>query len=223
LKKPLEILCIADHIDPLIYSDSLKKRFGHVDAVFSCGDLKRNYYEFIVSNLNVPFAYVLGNHSNFSLGKCLSDNFINDELFSGGWLADGKSVYLKKLDLIVAGFGGSIKYNTGENQYTETEMLFRILKMYPRLLWNRIVHGRYLDIFITHAPPKNVNDREDHCHQGFKIFRWFIRRFKPLCMIHGHIHLYSYDTVRETNYEGVPVINVYDHFLLKLPLEESKK
>jgi hypothetical protein len=42
-------------------------------------------------------------------------------------------------------------------------------------------------------------------------------------MIHGHIHLYSYDTVRETNYEGVPVINVYDHFLLKLPLEESKK
>lgn len=221
MKKPLEILCIADHVDPLIYSESLKKRYGHVDAVLSCGDLKRNYYEFIVSNLNVPFVYVLGNHSNFSIEKSVTEDLSEERLFSGGRLADGKSVYLKKLDLLVAGFGGCIKYNRGENQYTEAEMLYRIMSLYPRLLWNKLIHGRYLDIFITHAPPRHVNDREDPCHQGFNIFRWFIRTFKPRCMIHGHIHLYNYDSERTTMFEGIPVINVYDHYVLKLPLEET--
>ncbi|MBI9105346.1 MAG: metallophosphoesterase [Spirochaetales bacterium] len=215
----MEILCISDHIDPLIYNESLKERFGHVDAVLSCGDLKKNYYEFVVSNLNVPFVYVLGNHSPFSIEKTCDDQ---ENLFCGGWHADGRSVYLKELDLIVAGFGGSIKYNRGENQYTETEMLLRILKLFPHLLWNKLVHGRYLDVFITHAPPRHVNDREDNCHRGFRIFRWFIRRFKPLCMIHGHIHLFSYDRKRETSYEGVPVINTYDHYILRLPLDVSK-
>jgi len=225
LKKPLEILCIADNIDPLIYTESLKNRYGHVDAVISCGDLKRNYYEFIVCNLDVPFIYVLGNHSNFSMSKSASNDFLEEKLFSGGKLADGKSLYLKKLDLLVVGLGGSINYNRGENQYTEAEMFIRILALLPRLLLNKIIHRRYLDIFITHAPPRDVNDRKDPCHRGFRVFRWFIRKFTPLCMIHGHIHLYNYDTVRETVYEGVPVINVYNHYLLKLPLkkEENEK
>ncbi len=231
MKDPLEILCIADHVDPLIYSKSLKDRFGRVDAVLSCGDLKRNYYEFIVTNLNVPFLYVLGNHSPFSIEKPMplccdpenADYPVNERsvrsLFNGGILADGKSVYLKNLDLIVAGFGGSIRYNRGDNQYTEGEMFLRILKLIPRLLLNRIIRGRYLDIFITHAPPRHVNDREDPCHRGFRVFRWFLRNFKPKCMIHGHIHLYNYDTSRETVYSGVPVINVYNHYILKMPGE----
>ena len=235
MNKPLEILCIADHVDPLIYSKSLKERFGQVDAVLSCGDLKRNYYEYIVSNLNLPFIYVLGNHSPFSIEKPVPMGYQDEgnefqtsepyrsKLFSGGMLADGKSVYLKDIDLIVAGFGGSIKYNWGDNQYSEIEMLLRILKIVPRLLWNRLRHGRYLDIFISHAPPRHINDREDPCHRGFRVFRWFIRRFKPLVMVHGHIHLFNYDTVRETVYEGVPVINAYDHYLLKLPLEGKKQ
>ena len=222
MKKRLEILCIADNVDPLIYTESLKNRFGHVDAVISCGDLKRNYYEFIVCNLDAPFIYVLGNHSNFSMSKADTDNYSDDNLFCGGRLADGKSVYLKELDLIVVGLGGSINYNRGENQYTEAEMFIRILALLPRLLWNKVFHKRFLDIFITHAPPRDVNDREDPCHRGFRIFRWFIRVFRPLCMIHGHIHLYSYDKVRKTVYEGVPVINAYNHYLLKLPLDEEE-
>ena len=223
MKKPLEILCVADHIDPLVYSKSINKRFAHMDAVFSCGDLKSNYYEFIVSSLNLPFVYVLGNHSAFSIENSGSNwNFDSESsLFRGGLLADGKSVYLKKLDLIAAGLGGSIRYSSGENQYTETEMFFRILKLLPSLLWNRIFHGRYLDIFITHAPPRGINDREDPCHRGFRVFRWFLRRFKPQCMIHGHIHLFNYDTVRESVYQGIPIINVYDHYILKLPIAGS--
>ncbi|MDC7124272.1 MAG: metallophosphoesterase [Spirochaetales bacterium] len=216
--KQLKLLCIADHVDPLIYCDALKKRYGDVDAVLSCGDLKRYYYEFIVTTLNVPFYYVLGNHSPFSLERPKVEQNLLQNLFQGGILTDGRSVYSKKLDLIIVGFGGSINYNNGPNQYTESEMFFRIIRLLPTLIWNRIVHGRYVDILMTHAPPRYINDKEDPCHKGFKIFRWFLKRFKPSCMIHGHVHLFSYNNKRTSTFMDIPIINVYDHFILNIPL-----
>ena len=115
-KGPLKILCIADHVDPLVYTTAVKERFGDVDAVLSCGDLNRNYYEFIVSMLNVPFVYVLGNHSPFSLDSSefkfysfsvAGGRWDNEKrLFIGGNHADGKVRYIKNLDLLVGGFGG---------------------------------------------------------------------------------------------------------------------
>ncbi|MFW6208587.1 MAG: metallophosphoesterase, partial [Spirochaetota bacterium] len=47
-----KILCISDHVDPLIYSNQLKERFKDIDLVLSAGDLDRPYYGFIVSTLN---------------------------------------------------------------------------------------------------------------------------------------------------------------------------
>lgn len=219
----LKILCIADDVDSLVYSESIKSRYGDVDAIISCGDLKRNYYEYIVSNLNKPFLYVLGNHSQFSMEKSdpseyrfSSDADIN-KLFDGGILADGKCIYLKKLNLITVGFGGSRRYNNGSNQYTELQMMLRILNIIPKLLFNKLFRGRYLDILISHAPPRQINDLEDPCHKGFMMFRWFLRRFKPSCMVHGHIHLYNNNHKRIQFYMGIPVINAYKHYLLKLP------
>ena len=67
VKKPAcRLLCVADHVDPLVYSGAVKERFSHIDIVISCGDLKPNYYDFIVTSLNVPLYYVLGNHSVFT-------------------------------------------------------------------------------------------------------------------------------------------------------------
>ncbi len=229
LKGSKEILCIADHVDPLIYSPSMKERMGHVNAVFSCGDLKPHYYEFIVTNLNVPFLYVLGNHSKYTLHPDKMTQFgelgqnENGCLFCGGILADGKCIRLKKLDLIVAGLGGSINYSGGDNQYTEVDMFFRILKIIPVMIWNRIFHGRYLDILLTHSPPRHINDQEDYCHRGFRIFRWFIRRFKPVFLLHGHVHLYDSNAPRESLYMGTRVINTYDHYILKLSGENENE
>lgn len=217
MKKELNILCIADHVDPLIYSEGIKKHFSHVDAVISCGDLKKYYYEFIVSNLNVPLLYVLGNHSPFSLEKPNPIEYSVKNLFQGGILTDGKCIYIKELDLIVAGLGGCIRHNNGKNQYTEAEMFFRIILLLPQLLLNKIIRGRCLDIFMTHSPPRHINDREDPCHRGFKVFRLFLRIFKPRYMLHGHVHLYKYNDKRKETFKTVPIINVYDHYILKIP------
>ena len=58
----MKVLCIADHIDPVIYSANLKARFADVDLVLSAGDLSLEYYDFIVSTLNKPLLFVFGNH-----------------------------------------------------------------------------------------------------------------------------------------------------------------
>jgi len=224
-RKDIQLLCIADHVDPLIYAASLKERFGNVQAVLSCGDLKAYYYEFIVSTLNVPFFYVLGNHSPFTLHPGLNvrttppqyqqgGDRIPAAQFQGGILVDGRCVRYRQGDIIIAGLGGSRRYNKGDNQYTESQMFFRILRLVPRMLLNRIFRGRYLDIFVTHAPPRWIHDKEDLCHQGFRIFRWFLRVFRPVYMIHGHIHLYDRNEVRKTLYHETCVINAYDHYRL---------
>lgn len=221
VRRECRILCVADHIDPLVYSAAVKTRFSHVDMIVSCGDLKPDYYDYIVTSLNVPLYYVLGNHSVFTTKSSLSSNQTpwdgggrKIRRFQGGVMMEGRLVYLKEFDLILGGFGGSRRYSPGDNQYTELEMAFRIFRMIPRLLWNKMVRGRYIDILVTHASPRGVNDRDDLCHKGFRVFNWFLRRFRPRYQLHGHIHLYDRNAIRRSWYRETEVINAYDHIEL---------
>jgi Icc-related predicted phosphoesterase len=120
----------------------------------------------------------------------------------------------KEGNLIFAGLGGSLKYNNGKNQFTNFQMLRLIWALIPRLCWNRLVHGRFLDVLLTHAPPAGIHDKEDPCHRGFPCFLWFMRAFKPRYLIHGHIHLYDLNDVRSTKYDRTLVINAYSHYLI---------
>jgi Icc-related predicted phosphoesterase len=94
-------------------------------------------------------------------------------------------------------------------------MKFRLIKLIPRLLYNRLRYGRYLDILVTHASPKDIHDRPDPCHVGFKCFRWFMHRFKPTYLIHGHIHLYDMQDIRVSRFEETTVINAYSYYILE--------
>jgi len=133
----------------------------------------------------------------------------------GGDYIDGKVVYSRKNNLLIAGLGGSIRYNAGGNQFTDREMMLRILRMAPRLIWNRIRHGRYLDILVTHAPPLGINDDVDPCHTGFKAFLWFMDWFKPKYLLHGHVHMIDLNAPREIPYRSTKVINIYQNYILE--------
>ena len=220
----LNVLCISDKVDPLIYSSNIKKRFGNIDLILSAGDLELNYYGFIVSSLNKPLLFVFGNHNLKSLHNYRKDfsNVSSGDIEplqniqkSYGSIYIGDKVKNIK-SLIIAGLGGSKKYNGGANQYTEFGMALKILKLIPVLLFNRIFHGRWLDILLTHAPPKNIGDKEDLCHQGFKVYRTFIKLFQPKYHLHGHIHLYDINAPRETILLNTRVINIYEHIILDI-------
>ena len=107
-----------------------------------------------------------------------------------------------------------MRYNQGDHQFTESEMFFRILRMVPHLCWNRIRYGRWLDILITHAPPRGIHDKEDTCHTGFKAFLWFMRCFKPAYLLHGHVHLIDMNEQRVGNVSE----HRGDQYLLQLPV-----
>jgi uncharacterized protein len=223
----MKILIVADHKDPLVYSPNIKQRFQDVELILGAGDLPMEYYGFIVSSLNKPLYFVFGNHnlSRYHLFKrgaaasISSGSTVIEDMYSrsfGATYLDGKSIRIKSKDLLIAGLGGSMRYNKGENQYTEWGMFIRILRMIPTLIRNRIIHGRYLDILLTHASPRGIHDREDPCHIGFKSFLWFMDKFKPKYLLHGHIHLYSLNERRVTQYKETTVINTYDHYVIEL-------
>jgi Icc-related predicted phosphoesterase len=215
----MKLLCGSDQIDPLVYSSAIKARFGDVDLVLCAGDLPLDYLDFIVSSLNKPLLFVFGNHDlkEFNYYKRSGDDtFISPEEREKryhGAVHVGSRVRREE-GLVIAGLGGSMRYNRGENQFTDFQMNLEILKLIPALLFNRIFRGRFLDILLTHAPPRGIHDREDTCHRGFKAFLWFMRIFKPKYLIHGHIHLYDLSDIRLTAYGSTRILNAYSHYII---------
>ena len=221
----MKILCVADHIDPLVYSAAVKERFADIDLVLSAGDLPMEYLGFISASLNKPIFFVFGNHHLKHLSRfrrwgiqsdavhyegAVTDSFRN---YFGSTYIGGKVVRHK--GVIIGGLGGCRRYNKGENQFTELQMLLRMVRMLPTLVWHRVLHGRAIDILLTHASPFGVNDRPDPTHVGFKVFRWFLKTFKPKYQLHGHVHLYDLNAEREASFESTAIINVYDHYVLE--------
>ena len=215
----MKILCVSDQIDPLIYTNSIKQRFADVDIVLSAGDLPMDYIDYIVSTLNKPMFFVFGNHhtedySYYSKGESSPYELNTDFGMHSVGAAHADKKVLYENGTIIAGLGGCMRYNKGENQFTDFQMKMKILKLIPGLLFNRIFRGRYLDILLTHASPLGIHDKEDLCHKGFKCFLWFLRVFKPKYLVHGHIHLYSLTDVRTSKYFDTQVINAYGHYLI---------
>ncbi len=217
----MKILSVADHVDPLVYSPNIKNRFSEIDLVLGAGDLDIAFYEFIVSSLNKPLYFVFGNHNLKKLSIFRPDpaafptprDSMNGNVYHGSICVDGKVIRDKKNNLIIAGLGGSRRYNQGAHQFTEAQMFHRALKLFPKMLFFRIFHGRWVDILLTHATPKGIHDRDDPCHRGFSVFLWFMKKFKPRYLIHGHVHLYDINALRETQHHNTQIINAYDHIV----------
>lgn len=227
----MKILCISDDRDRLVYSQHIKDHFKNIDLVIAAGDLSLKYYEFIISSINKPLYFVFGNHNLEDFNKYMNPS--NDEssmsvnkhinkVYSGECI-EGKVIRDKKTGLIIAGLGGSYKYNNGKNQYTEIEMKSRIFKLIPKLVLNKIKYGRYLDILVTHAAPLGYNDDTDACHRGFACFLTFMDIFKPKYLLHGHIHLIDTNARRKVIYRQTKIINIYKSYVLSDKKLRDKK
>jgi hypothetical protein len=212
--QPLIALAVSDEVDPRIHSATVGERLGHVDLVIGCGDLPASYLEFLADALNKPVYYVLGNHAEELTRWGTRGNFCRP---MGGIDLGGRVVRDGASGLILAGFPGSPRY--GENdpaQYSEWQIFAMMARMAPRLLWNRLRHGRALDVLVTHAPPRDVNDRQDPAHRGFKALRSFLHRFRPPVHLHGHVHLYDRSQPASQQFEATEVVNVFPFKVVEL-------
>jgi Icc-related predicted phosphoesterase len=201
----MKVLSLSDKQVESIYSAHVKKRFGDADLILGCGDLAYYYLEFVVSMLDVPLFYVRGNH-----GNQVEYTVVGPKTHPEG----GEDLHRRVINhqgLLLAGVEGSLRYRPGPFQYTQTEMWINVLRIAPKMLMNRVLHGRFLDIFISHAPPWGIHDKQDLPHQGIKAFRWLIEVFKPRYHFHGHIHVYRQDTQTITLHGSTQVINTYGY------------
>jgi Icc-related predicted phosphoesterase len=208
----MRTLFVSDKVVGHIYNPSITDRYKNVDLVIGCGDLPYYYLEYIQSILNVSLVYVHGNHDP-----------------EHEYLADGTAITgpqgginlhcqtYKVHNLLLAGLEGSIRYRQGAFQYSQREMwLNAILHLAPRLLLNKLLYGRYLDILIAHSPPYGIHNGEDRVHVGFKAFLWVMQTFKPKYLVHGHRHVYNPSEVTETQYFQTKVMNIYPYKLLDI-------
>jgi Icc-related predicted phosphoesterase len=209
----MKILAVSDRVEALIYSPAIRRNFGDVDLVLACGDLPTYYLEYIVTMLSTRLFYVIGNHANEV--QHLYDIPEKWKYPGGCDNLDGRVVRHK--GLLLAGLEGSMRYNNNPHfQYTEREMTWKMWKLAPSLLLNKLRHGRYLDILVTHAAPKGIHDRSDVCHTGFEAFLTLMRVFRPRYLIHGHIHAHTPWETTETVYEDTTVLNAYHHRTLEI-------
>ncbi len=215
----MKILAVSDTELDMIYSPMITQRFKDVDLVIGCGDLPYYYIEYIISMLNRPTYYVRGNHAP----RFKEDGTGGERSHPWGAIDLHRRVRRDSSGLLMAGIEGSLRYNRGRYQYTQGEMWSMILMMVPRLLLNRLMYGRYLDIFVTHAPPWQIHDKEDLPHQGIKAFRWLIETFKPAYHLHGHIHIYQQYDITQTQHQGTCVVNAYGYKTLEFDLGAGKE
>ncbi len=214
----IKILAVSDQVDPRVYSTSLKDRFGDVDLVISCGDLSYLYLEYIITVLNKPLYFVHGNHDpleELNMGQPRS--------YPHGGL-DLHSKIFRQHGLLLTGIEGSIQYNRRTPyQYTQGRFWSSVLRLVPGLLYNRLRYGRFLDVFVSHAPPRGFHEGSDWTHQGINAFRWLIDTFQPALHVHGHIHIYFPHQIRESSYKSTRIVNAFQSVVLEIPQHSSGK
>lgn len=210
----MKILVLSDRVDDYLMTSGGLRGLKGVEAIVSCGDLPFDYLEYLVTMLNVPLFYVFGNHD----APMLRESGVVTPEPEGGTNLHGRIRRVRGRsgrDLWIAGLEGSRRCGGKGHELTELQMLARGLRMAPRLLWNRVRHGRALDVLITHAPPAGVHEGADPCHRGYRTHRWLIRWFRPALALHGHIHpSYGVD-VRPRWLGSTRVLNVFGSVVLE--------
>ena len=196
----MRILAVSDEEVPALWDYYQPGRLAEYDLIISCGDLKADYLEFLVTMARCPVLYVHGNHDISYLRRppegcdCIDDRIVE---FNG---------------VRILGLGGCRRYHPGPYQYTEKEMRRRIRRL-RFALWR--TGG--VDIVVTHAPPYGVGDGMDRAHWGFSALLELLDRYKPQYLLHGHMHIRYGATDREKLYDQTRVINVSERHVLDIP------
>ena len=196
----MKILLLADTESPYLWDYFEKSKLEGIDLILSCGDLHPHYLSFLATFFQGPVLYVHGNHYD-----CYKDTPPE-----GCICIDGKLYEYQGIRIL--GLGGSMRYKTGEHQYTQRQMNRRIRKL-GFSLWRK----KGFDILLTHSPAWQLNDGKDLPHNGFKGFLHLLDKYMPRYFIHGHVHLsYGAGVKRSDTYQNTTVINAYERYIIEL-------
>jgi Icc-related predicted phosphoesterase len=194
----VRILAVSDEVQPQLLDERTVASKGRIDLVIGCGDLPADYLDALSTLYAAPLVFVRGNH----------DPPGRRGDYPPGAEIDGRIV--KEKGLTIAGLEGSIRYSDGPHQYSERQMLARVLALRARLAL------RSLDVLITHGPPAGVNEGPDAPHRGLKAVRRAVEWMRPRLLLHGHVHPHGRELVREAQLGETRIINVVGSRVIEL-------
>lgn len=196
----MRILAIADEESKYLWDYYEEGKLEGIDLILSAGDLDPRYLSFLVTFSTAPVLYVHGNHD---------DKY--EQIPPEGCICIEDQIYEYK-GIRILGLGGSMRYRPGKHQYTDKQMARRV-----RRLWVALHRKKGFDILLTHSPAYQLNDGRDLPHQGFKVFRELLDKYKPKFFIHGHVHLnYGVKCRRYDKYGETNVINAFERCVIEI-------
>ena len=203
----MKILAIADEESTYLWDHFEKEKLEGIDVIISCGDLDPRYLSFLATFTSAPVLYVHGNHDEKY-----------DTIPPEGCICIDDTIYVHE-GVRILGLGGSMRYRSGEYQYTEWDMRRRVGRLALKLF-----RHRGFDILVTHAPAYQLNDARDLPHQGFKIFISLIERYRPRFFLHGHVHMsYGRKHKRYDKYQDTHVINAFERCVFEYEDDNIKE
>ena len=168
----MKALVVSDEESRFIWDYFDRAAFSGVELVISCGDLHRNYLEFLCTMLPVPLYYVPGNH----------DKSFTENPPEGCIPLDGTVESYRGLRM--CGLGGCRSSAPRRlYEYSDEQMT----KMAGKLR-KRVKKMGGLDILVTHAPAEGLGDGNGSLHTGFSAFRDLMDEYRPKIHLFGHIH-----------------------------------
>jgi len=194
----VRLLAVSDEVEAQLLDERTVEAQGRVDLVIGCGDLPADYLDALSTIYAAPLVFIRGNHD--PPGR-QGDYLPAAEI-------DGRVV--RERGLLIAGLEGSIRYSDGAHQYTERQMMAKVRALRLRL------RLRHPDILITHGPPAGVNEGTDAPHRGLNAVRRAVELMRPRLLLHGHVHPYGREIIREGQLGETRVINVVGHRLIEL-------
>lgn len=144
-----------------------------VDLIISLGDFERSTL-LPLSQTDIPKIGVYGNHDSGEYMKEIG--MLNLHMHT--WQFHG---------LTFGGFQGCVRYKSNPYaiMYTQEEAT-AMMTNFPSV-----------DIFITHCPPRGINDEPELAHQGFDALRSYLDRHQPKVLLHGHTYPDPANLVRQ--------------------------
>lgn len=159
----MKVLAIADKRPDIDIASAVNSE--GIELIITLGDLTREDILGLEAVKHIPKIGVYGNHDS---------GLYMPEL--GIW-----DLHLKIWDfqgVRFGGFGGCVRYkeNPDAIMFTQDEAN-ALMKDFPKV-----------DVFISHCPPRGINDEEEVAHQGFDALRKYIDEQQPKVWLHGHTY-----------------------------------
>jgi uncharacterized protein len=187
----MKILAIADRNPGINISQTIASE--HIDLIVTLGDLERHDLLELLEVVNIPKIGVYGNHD--------SGNYM-DEL---GIV----NMHLKTVSyqgITFGGLQGCVRYKENPDAIMSTqEETWKMMAGFPNV-----------DIFLTHCPPRGVNDEEEIAHQGFDALRDYVEKMRPKFLLHGHT--YPTEETMMHKLDDTEIIYVHKYKIIDVPL-----